>query len=255
MSCRCVDLLALLDAGVDTAPVSACVLSLREPARLVTASLLHCATAAASRCHSDSSRSLRLRVTMARRCEPALHCTALHCATAPLSQALTHRSLTLHSLWMQLQTRRPRTPPAASAATPQPPPHSRRPAMSDSDSDWDVDEDEVQADASPVVVTPAAATSASPVAAAAAASPTAAAASPSSAPPSVLLALPIQLSLKDHPALAAGIPAGITLLYDSAKNVITLLAYDQHKRSHHCASTALRCRRSQLTGDACSRSR
>lgn len=128
--------------------------------------------------------------------------------------------------------------------------------MSDSDSDWDVDEDEVQADASPVVVTPAAATSASPVAAAAA-SPTAAAASPSSAPPSVLMALPIQLSLKDHPALAAGIPAGITLLYDSAKNVITLLAYDQHKRYHHDASTrsalcAHLTRAAAHTGASCS---
>jgi hypothetical protein len=88
--------------------------------------------------------------------------------------------------------------------------------MSDSDSDWEEDDETTQ---TPPVVTAAASPAASAVA------------SPSNAVvPSVLIALPITLALKEHPALAGGIPAGLTLLYDQPKNVITMLAYDQHKR-------------------------
>lgn len=86
--------------------------------------------------------------------------------------------------------------------------------MSDSDSDWESDSD-VSVSGDSAVATPSA-PSVPPAA--------------SAAVPSVLLAMPITLALKDHPALAAGIPAGLTLLYDQAKNVLTLLAYDQHKR-------------------------
>ena len=86
------------------------------------------------------------------------------------------------------------------------------------DSDWD---EEVTAEDAPA---------SQEIAAVPAASPTAAASPANGAIPNVLLALPITLALKDHPQLAGGIPAGLTLLYDAAKNIITLLAYDPHKR-------------------------
>ena len=96
--------------------------------------------------------------------------------------------------------------------------------MSDDDSsEWDSEPDEPQPQRSAAVAAVAAQTAA-PAPAPAPASATA------SGPPSVLFALPIQLALKEHPALAAGIPAGITLLYEQGKNIVTLLCYDAHKR-------------------------
>ena len=102
--------------------------------------------------------------------------------------------------------------------------------MSDgSDSEWEEEEDE-RTTAEPtngarLPLEPAASSSHGAVAAAPAPSVVAL------SPPSVLLALPITLALKDQPPpLGTGIPAGVTLLYDAAKNAITLVAYDEHKR-------------------------
>lgn len=86
-----------------------------------------------------------------------------------------------------------------------------------SDSEWD---DSDTDDSSPAAA-PSADVSASSASAVVASS---------AAPPTMLIAFPIQLCLPAHAVLAAGIPAGITLLYDAIKNIITILAYDAHKR-------------------------
>ena len=97
--------------------------------------------------------------------------------------------------------------------------------MSDSDSDWESDHDDDVAVVTSAPVSTPSVTGAAP--APVAATPVA---ESSNVVPSVLVAHQVTLAMKDHPALAAGIPAGLTLLYDQAKNMITLFAYDPHKR-------------------------
>jgi len=101
--------------------------------------------------------------------------------------------------------------------------------MSDN-SDWESDSDVEEQPPTQTHQTPTATNPNTAATAATAGSvPTPTSTSNVSVPP-ILLALPITLALKGHPALANGIPAGITLLYDAAKNVSTILVYDQHKR-------------------------